>query len=260
MCFSVTEVFRFWTSHIILKIFGLKLKAQKGSFLYSILYSFRQNSNIGKNNKLIISENGVEKEVKINKNYKGFKVNFYGDNNTLIIDKSAKLIKTDFIFDCSNSVVKIDKKVNGKIQIAMYGSDCSVMIGENTFCADCSIFLVDNSIEIGKDSMLSNNIRILTDTHSVIDNTTKEVINKPTKPIKIGNHVWIGERTTLTKNAQIADNSIVGIGSIVTKSFNKQNCVLAGSPAKIVKENINWDWAHPCEYINPKMELENEEQ
>ena len=201
MLFSITEIFRLWTSHIVLKVFNLKLKAQKGSLLYSLLYPFRQNSNLGKNNKLIIIENGLEKEVKINKNYKGFRVNFYGDNNTLIIDKSAKLIKTDFIFDCSKSTIKIDKKVNGKFQIAMYGSNCSADIKENTFCADCSIFLVDNSIEIGKNCMFSNNIRIITDAHSVIDKTTKEVLNKPTKPIKIGNHVWIGERVTLTKNA-----------------------------------------------------------
>ena len=39
----------------------------------------------------------------------------------------------------------------------------------------------------------------------------------------------------------IADNSIVGWGSIVTKEFNEPNVIIAGIPAKIVKRGINWD-------------------
>lgn len=257
--FSITEVFRLWTSHIILKIPGFRIKAQEGSLLYNLLYPYRQNSNIGKNNKLIIIDNGQEKTVKINKNYKGFKVNFYGNNNTLIIDKSHKLVKTNFIFDCSDSVIKIGAGVNGKYRIALYGKNCSAAIGENTFSADTSIFLVDNSIEIGRDCMFSNNVRIITDPHSVLDYNTKEVLNLPAKPIKIGNHVWLGERTTLTKNAQIPDDCIVGIASVVTKSFKEEHCVIAGSPARIVKQNTSWDWAHPADY-KEKFEKDNNEE
>lgn len=248
--FSITEIFRLWTSHINFSFFGLRIKAQEGSLFYSILYPFKQNSDKGKNNRLIIVENGIEKQIRINKKIKGLYVSFDGNNNTLIIDKSCRLVKSNFIFNCSNSTIKIEKKVNGKWQIAMYGNNCSAAIGENSFSADTSIFLVDNSIEVGKDCMFSNNVRIITDTHSVLDNNTKEVLNLPTKPIKIGNHVWLGERTTLTKNAQIPDDCIIGIASVITKSFNEGHCVIAGSPARVVKQNITWDWPHPTDYRN----------
>ena len=246
--FSITEVFRLWTSHIIFNFFGLRIKTQEGSLLYSLLYPFRQNSDDGKNNRIIFIENGVEKQVKFNRKYKGFCVNFYGNNNTLIIDKSCKLVKSNFIFDCSNSIINVAEKANGKWQIAMYGNNCSASIEKNSFSADTSIFLVDSSIEIGKDCMFSNNVRIITDAHSVLDSNSKEVLNIPTKPIKIGSHVWLGERTTLTKNAQIPNDCIVGIASVVTKSFNEEHCVIAGSPARVVKRNVSWDWPHPMDY------------
>ena len=48
----------------------------------------------------------------------------------------------------------------------------------------------------------------------------------------------------------IADNSIVGWGSIVTKEFNEPNVIIAGIPAKIVKRGINWDRRCINKYLN----------
>ena len=33
------------------------------------------------------------------------------------------------------------------------------------------------------------------------------------------------------------------MGSIVTKKFNQEDIIIAGSPAKIIKENVSWDRA-----------------
>jgi acetyltransferase-like isoleucine patch superfamily enzyme len=33
----------------------------------------------------------------------------------------------------------------------------------------------------------------------------------------------------------LGDHTIVGAGSVVTKSFENGNCVIAGNPAKIIK-------------------------
>jgi len=59
-------------------------------------------------------------------------------------------------------------------------------------------------------------------------------------PIKIGNKVWIGCRTTILKGTAIADGCIVGANSFVSKNFNQKNCMIAGNPARIVKENVKW--------------------
>ena len=43
------------------------------------------------------------------------------------------------------------------------------------------------------------------------------------------------------KGVQLHNNTIVASGSIVTKSF-QPNILLGGNPAKVLKENVNWDF------------------
>ena len=41
------------------------------------------------------------------------------------------------------------------------------------------------------------------------------------------------------------DNSVVGAGILVNKRIESSNVILADTPAKIIKENINWDRKAP---------------
>lgn len=59
------------------------------------------------------------------------------------------------------------------------------------------------------------------------------------KPIKIGNHVWIGLRAIILKGVTIGNDSIIGAGAVVTKDV-PPNCLVVGTPAKIIRRNINW--------------------
>ncbi|MDR1846634.1 MAG: Coenzyme F420 hydrogenase/dehydrogenase, beta subunit C-terminal domain, partial [Bacteroidales bacterium] len=57
---------------------------------------------------------------------------------------------------------------------------------------------------------------------------------KIAKPIIIGNHVWIGNRSMILKGVTIGDGAIIAAGSIVTKDVPPQ-CIVAGVPAKVIK-------------------------
>ena len=58
-------------------------------------------------------------------------------------------------------------------------------------------------IRIGNDCMFSEQIFItISDMHTIFDNDTKEVINKP-QNIYIGNHVWLGFRTSNQKKRNL---------------------------------------------------------
>lgn len=59
------------------------------------------------------------------------------------------------------------------------------------------------------------------------------------KPITIGNHVWIGENVMILKGVTIGDGAIIAAGSIVTKDI-PPHCLAMGSPAKVVRENVEW--------------------
>lgn len=55
-------------------------------------------------------------------------------------------------------------------------------------------------------------------------------------PVTIGNNVWIPARTILLPNTSIGDNTVIGIGSTITKHI-PSNVMAAGTPCKVIKEN-----------------------
>jgi acetyltransferase-like isoleucine patch superfamily enzyme len=58
------------------------------------------------------------------------------------------------------------------------------------------------------------------------------------KKTNIGKDCFIGARSIILPGVSIGDHVIVGAGSVVTKDV-KSNCIVAGNPARIIKENIN---------------------
>lgn len=55
-----------------------------------------------------------------------------------------------------------------------------------------------------------------------------------TKPITVGNNVYIGIRSIIMPGVTIGDNVIIAAGSVVTKDI-PSNCVFGGVPAKFIK-------------------------
>lgn len=50
---------------------------------------------------------------------------------------------------------------------------------------------------------------------------------------------YVGSAVRISQGVEIAENSFVGLGSVVVDSFDQPNVLIFGSPAKIVKTEIN---------------------
>lgn len=145
-------------------------------------------------------------------------------NNELIIDDYCDLWGAKFAFHGSNNVIHLRKWVRVN---APFGYHTQFHVS------------ADKSIEILEECLFSNSIIVSTSDWRNVYNG-EERINQE-KSVKIGKHVWIGERAYITKGVSIADGSIVGACSVVTKSFDQKNVVIAGNPATIKKENVWWN-------------------
>lgn len=92
-----------------------------------------------------------------------------------------------------------------------------------------------NSISIGEGVAISENVTIWDSDAHVIEGKETE----STKPVTIGNHVWIGNNVTILKGVTIGDHAVIAAGAVVNKDI-PANCLAGGVPAKVIKQNINW--------------------
>jgi acetyltransferase-like isoleucine patch superfamily enzyme len=93
-----------------------------------------------------------------------------------------------------------------------------------------------NSITIGNDVAISENVSIWdSDAHTL---NGKEHLM--TQPVVIGNQVWIGTNVTILKGVTIGDGAVIAAGALVTKDLPPK-VLAAGIPAKIIKENVEWN-------------------
>lgn len=60
------------------------------------------------------------------------------------------------------------------------------------------------------------------------------------KRIEIGSNVWIGCNVSVLKGAVIPDGCVVASGSVVRSKFHVKNALIAGNPARVIKENVTW--------------------
>ena len=191
------------------KIYGKSQNSLKVGSLSLLRWSYIKFENNASNNKVIIGKNVIGRNLSIV---------FRGNNNTLVIEDNVKW-SGHILFHCTNRTVHI---------------------GKNSTAKNVYILARENDVFIGENCMFSRGIEVrATDVHKIYDINTNEQLNKPSDVV-IGNHVWVAAKVTISKGALIANGSVIGANSFVNKKFTQSNCVIAGSPAKIVRKNIRW--------------------
>lgn len=92
-------------------------------------------------------------------------------------------------------------------------------------------------ITIGRDVMIARDVvirdndgghRIMTEGY------------KPTAPVVIGDHVWIGQGAMIMKGVTIGDGAVISAGAWVVTNV-KPHTVIMGDPARAVQKNVKWE-------------------
>jgi acetyltransferase-like isoleucine patch superfamily enzyme len=88
-------------------------------------------------------------------------------------------------------------------------------------------------IEIGKGTWIAPNVGIITTNHDLKNPDA----HLPPRNVKIGRRCWIGMNAVILPGVELADGTVVGAGSVVTRSFMEGDCVIGGVPAKRLKSS-----------------------
>ena len=130
------------------------------------------------------------------------------------------------VFFCEGHV-----RISHACRIFVHGE---LKIGDKTYINPNCHLVVTKGLHIGSDCAISWNFQAIdSDIHQ--SSAAKDV----SKPIKIGNHVWIGSNVTVLKGVEIGDGSIIAAGSLVNKNI-PPGVLAGGVPAKILKEGVTW--------------------
>ena len=210
----------------------------------NLRFSLVKNKISGKNNKIYIKDGDILREVK---KVPGLTFKISGNDNKIIIDKSCYFMNSSIYIWGSQGEIIFAENVRCLKSLIDQGTNSTnrkIYIGKNNYLLEMKIHNWGDNVNfiLGDFCMLSSGIKVLTsDGHPIKNIYTEEIINKPGS-VNIGEKCWIGKDVTFCKNITIVPNTIVGIGSVVTKSFHDENTIIAGNPARVIKKDVTYSF------------------
>ena len=117
----------------------------------------------------------------------------------------------------------------------VYDNDARIITGENCFLSYGVIVNCTKKIEMGNHVWVGEYSSIRDATHKYDKDVMIGFGGDIMEPITIGNNVWIGRGCLVLPGTVIEDNVVVAANSVV-KGILKKNSMYGGSPAKFIKE------------------------
>jgi acetyltransferase-like isoleucine patch superfamily enzyme len=144
-------------------------------------------------------------------------------------DKTYLNVQGRLIFKGEYSIGKGCRFDIGKEAVATFGKG---------YVAANSNFIIMHGLTVGDGCAISWDCQFLDeDFHQISYHDRVQKDNS----IEIGNRVWIGSNVLVLKGSKIPNGCVVAAGSVVTGAFNKENVLIAGNPARIIKHDIKWE-------------------
>ena len=122
-----------------------------------------------------------------------------------------------------------------------HGNPQKLHLGESVSAVNTLFNVSSGHIWVGDNTIFGHNVMILTGIHRLLNGRREKLVTgKPDAPpegydIKIGQGCWIASGVTIIGQVNIGDNSIIGAGSVVTKSI-PSGVFAAGVPCKVIKD------------------------
>lgn len=127
--------------------------------------------------------------------------------------------------------LKINKIYWPKDKTCLVANPRMIYVGRNSKIGRPGTYIQGaGGVYIGDFVRFGPNVGILSSNHDLYN---RDVYR--TKPIKIGDYCWLGMNSLVMAGVELGPSTIVGGGSVVTKSFPEGYCVIAGNPAKVIK-------------------------
>jgi hypothetical protein len=154
-----------------------------------------------------------------------------GQTNRTYIDlEENATLQIDGDFWIGNGVRILVAK-NGLLKIG--GRDKE---SESGITSNSTIFTY-SKIDIGKDFLCAWDVFITDSDWHYLEFDGVPQLNSD---VSIGNHVWVTNNCSILKGTKIGNNCVIGNYSLLSDKTYPDNSLIAGIPAKILKQNCKW--------------------
>ena len=136
----------------------------------------------------------------------------------------------------------------GGTLIALFGGE--ITIGDNVYIGQGTSIQAKEKIVVSSNVIIANNVILLDNNNHPVSpemrlkmSACEDFINDElwswkyaeSAPVVIEENVWIGRDARIMKGVTVGEGSVVALGAVVTHNVPAY-CVVAGNPARVVKE------------------------
>lgn len=118
--------------------------------------------------------------------------------------------------------------------------NAELSLGDNFAISGTTGIICSSKITIGDNVQFSWNTLVMdSDAHKIYDQNG--LLSNAPLPVRIGSKVWIAANCTILKGSVIPDGVVVSCNTLVNKAHDTENCILGGTPAKVIKHISGWE-------------------
>ncbi len=169
--------------------------------------------------------------------------NIYSLIMTKITMRQARFVRRPIYIRGRKSLTGCNDLTTGRFcRFDLEGTKQTLFIGDNCEIGDMTHIVAHEKVEIGKNVLIASKCFISDTNHGVYKGDNQDGPDKMpnkrklvTRPVKIGNNVWIGENVVILAGAEIGDGCVIGANSMV-KGLIPEHAIAAGSPARVIKQ------------------------
>ena len=153
----------------------------------------------------------------------GSLLEFSSRRDATVIDVDGALTLGDFV------------RINAGARLTV-ASEAVCSIGAGTFVNADTLLFVRDSLSIGTGCAISWRCTVMDTDHHQLDYLGR--VDR--SGVIIGDRVWVGAGATILAGTTIANGCVIAAGTVVRGDFLDEDCLIAGSPARVVRRNVEW--------------------